>query len=384
MTALLSVLAVLFALAAIYPFVLYPLSLLAVRRRPHPPRPEVPERVARPARCAVCVCAYNEARIIDRKVQNLLALKAHDPDVELLVYVDGATDGTAQLLERYAQEIDVCIAAERRGKTHGMNVLASRTRAPILVFSDANVMLDPECLEEFRRQFSDPQVGCVCGNLIYTNPGESVTSASGSAYWRFEQAVKRLELDSGSVIGADGSLFAVRRSLRRPPPDDIIDDLYVSLMVLCQRFTVVQSMRARAYEESVSYAREEFTRKVRIACQAFNVHRLLWPRLRALDRLTLYKYVAHKLIRWLSGYFLLLAAACAAAAMLSAGLIWPVTIGVPLLALLLVGGSYFGIWPVAQLADVLLAIAATAIGVWQSLRGERYQTWTPANSVRRA
>lgn len=384
MTALLSVLAVLFALAAIYPFLLYPLSLLAVRRRPYPARPEVPEPVALPARCAVCVCAYNEARIIERKVQNLLALRAHDPDVELLVYVDGATDGTALLLERYAQDIDVCIAAERRGKTHGMNVLASRTRAPILVFSDANVMLDPECLEEFRRQFSDPRVGCVCGNLIYTNPGESVTSASGSAYWRFEQAVKRLELNSGSVIGADGSLFAVRRSLRRPPPDDIIDDLYVSLMVLCQRFRVVQSTRARAYEESVSYAREEFTRKVRIACQAFNVHRLLWPRLRELDPLTLYKYVAHKLIRWLSGYFLLLAATCAASAMLSAGLIWPVAIGVPLLALLLVGGSYLRIWPVAQLADVLLAIAATAIGVWQSLRGERYQTWTPANSVRRA
>ncbi len=384
MTAVLSVLAVLFALAAIYPFLLYPLSLLAVRRRPYPPRPEVPQRVALPARCAVCVCAYNEARIIERKVQNLLALKARDSDVELHVYVDGATDGTAQLLERYADEIDVCIGAERRGKTHGMNVLASRTRAPILVFSDANVMLDPECLEEFRWQFSDPQVGCVCGNLIYTNPGESVTSASGSAYWRFEQAVKRLELDSGSVIGADGSLFAVRSSLRRPPPDDIIDDLYVSLMVLCQRFRVVQSMRARAYEESVSYAREEFTRKVRIACQAFNVHRLLWPRLRELDPLTLYKYVAHKLIRWLSGYFLLLAATCAAAAMLSAGLIRPVTIGVPLLALLLVGGSYFRIWPVAQLADVLLAIVATAIGVWQSLRGERYQTWTPANSVRRA
>ena len=94
MTAVLSVLAVLFALAAIYPFLLYPLSLLAVRRWRYQPRREVPERVALPARCAVCVCAYNEARIIERKVQNLLALKAHDPDVELLVYVDGATDGT--------------------------------------------------------------------------------------------------------------------------------------------------------------------------------------------------------------------------------------------------------------------------------------------------
>src|SRR5258708_32606825 len=111
-------------------------------------------------------------------------------------------------------------------------------------------------------------------------------------------------MESGSMMGADGSVFAIRRSLHKPPPEHIIDDMYVSLMILCSGYRVIQASDALAYEESVVSAREEFRRKIRIACQAFNVHRLIWPQLRKLDGITLYKYVSHKLIRWFTIYFL--------------------------------------------------------------------------------
>ncbi len=38
--------------------------------------------------------------------------------------------------------------------------------------------------------------------------------------------------------------------------------------------------------------------------------------------------------------------------------------------------------PFAQIADLLLAMLGTGLGVLRSLRGERFQTWTPANSIR--
>ena len=189
-----------------------------------------------------------------------------------------------------------------------MNLLASKARAPILIFTDANVSMDLDCVGDFRRHFADPEVGCVCGSLVYTNDGASATASSGSAYWRFEEAIKKLEMESGSMMGADGSVFAIRRSLHKPPPEHIIDDMYVSLTILCSGYRVIQASDALAYEESVVSAREEFRRKIRIACQAFNVHRLLWPQLRKLDGITLYKYVSHKLIRWFTIYLLAIAA----------------------------------------------------------------------------
>jgi cellulose synthase/poly-beta-1,6-N-acetylglucosamine synthase-like glycosyltransferase len=383
MATALSILGILCLLAACHPFVTYPWSLIALQAL-RPAKRSRPDSIpVADLTCAICVCAYNEERGIARKVENLLALRAREAGLEILVYVDGASDRTGEILREYESQIDLHIAAERRGKTYGMNLLASKARAPILIFTDANVLMDMECVRDFRRYFADPEIGCVCGNLVYTNDGASVTASSGSAYWRFEEAIKKLEMESGSMMGADGSVFAIRRSLHNPPPEHIIDDMYVSLMILCSGYRVIQANDAFAYEESVVSAGEEFRRKIRIACQAFNVHRLIWPHLRRLDGITLYKYVSHKLIRWFTIYFLAMSALAFDAALIVAGHARVAAALVICMAGALLLGLFSSMKPFAQIAGIISAFAGTGLGVWRSLRGERYQTWTPAASIRK-
>lgn len=381
MTSVLFTLAIASLLLAMHPFVTYPLSLIALKALRRHKITTLPSQGA-PVTFAVCMCAYNEATVIEAKVRNLLQLREREPGLQIHIYVDAATDRTAEILRAYESDLHLHVSPERHGKTHGMNLLSRQAQAEILVFTDANVMLDMNCLDDLRRHFADPAVGCVCGNLNYTNGSASITASTGSLYWRFEEAVKRLEADTGSTMGADGSIFAVRRALRRAPPDHIIDDMFVSLMVLVEGHRVIQTRDVRAYEESVTHAGEEFGRKVRIACQAFNVHRLVWPRLRELDWLTRYKYVSHKLLRWVSIYFLTIAAVSFLAALLSAGhavLVLPLLAAAALGALL---GWRWSIKPFAQAVDLLTALAGSGLGVWRSMRGERFQTWTPANSIR--
>jgi cellulose synthase/poly-beta-1,6-N-acetylglucosamine synthase-like glycosyltransferase len=383
MATALSILGILCLFAACHPFVTYPWSLIALQAL-RPAKRSRPDSIpVADLTCAICVCAYNEERGIARKVENLLALRAREAGLEILVYVDGASDRTAEILREYESQIDLHIATERRGKTYGMNLLASKARAPILIFTDANVLMDMECVRDFRRHFADPEIGCVCGNLVYTNDDASVTASSGSAYWRFEEAIKKLEMESGSMMGADGSVFAIRRSLHNPPPEHIIDDMYVSLMILCKGYRVIQANDAFAYEESVVSAGEEFRRKIRIACQAFNVHRLIWPHLRRLDGITLYKYVSHKLIRWFTIYFLAMSALAFDAALIVAGHARVAAALVICMAGALLLGLFSSMKPFAQIAGIISAFTGTGLGVWCSLRGERYQTWTPAASIRK-
>ena len=266
MTVVLTIAGVVCLLLALHPFVTYPLSLLALRssRKGVSNRQTGVETV--PLTFAICMCAYNEERVIEKKMRNLLELRAREPGLQILVYVDASSDRTAELLRQYESMIDLHVSRERHGKTHGMNLLAARATADVLVFTDANVMLDLECIDDLRRHFADREVGCVCGNLNYTNPDASVTASNGSLYWRFEEAVKRLESQTGSMMGADGSIFAIRRELRRAPPDHIIDDMYVSLMALVDGHRVIQAHDVRAYEESVSSAGEEFSRNAAFLC----------------------------------------------------------------------------------------------------------------------
>jgi cellulose synthase/poly-beta-1,6-N-acetylglucosamine synthase-like glycosyltransferase len=386
MTILFCVLSAFFLLLAAHPFVTYPLSLKIIRRLSGPPAASQVARSGpgRPLRLAICMCAYNEERVIRQKMSNLLALREHDPELDILVYVDGATDRTAEILRDYTDKIQLFISHERHGKTHGMNLLVSHATAPVIVFTDTNVILERGALQKLRPYFDDSDVGCVCGHLVYTNPEESVTAASGSLYWRLEELTKRLEEETGSVMGADGSLFAIRRALHRPPPDHLIDDMYVSFMILLEGHRIVQATDVTAYESSVSVPGEEFRRKMRIACQAFNVHRLLWRHIRQLDALTVYKYVSHKLIRWFAIYSLSMSLVFLLAALFGAGESLAAILLICSILTGLVVGCLWTIKPFSQVADLLIALAGAGFGVWQSIRGERYQTWVPAASVRKA
>ncbi len=380
---LLFTLSLLFLGLALHPFVTYPLSLRLLRRRFA--RPLQPVAAGKPLTYAICVCAYNEANVIAAKAENLMALKRAIPGLEIFIYVDAASDGTAEILKGWAQEFTLHVSPERHGKSYGMNLLVGMAKADIIIFSDANVMLDVASVPALDRYFSDPEVGCVCGHLIYLNDEDATgqTAINGSLYWKLEEYIKQLEHETGSVMGADGSIFAVRRRLHCPPPADIIDDMFVSFSILCGGSRIVRAPDVVAYERSATVAREEFCRKVRIACQAFNVHRLMWPQLKKLPPFDLYKYVSHKLIRWFVLYWLVLAGLFFEAGLLVAGCNW-LAVLLPLLGGAgLVLGIRFNIKPVPQLVDILYAFAGTALGVWRSVMGDRFQTWAPAQSVRK-
>jgi cellulose synthase/poly-beta-1,6-N-acetylglucosamine synthase-like glycosyltransferase len=381
MTTLAWTLCLLFLFAAIHPFTTYPLSLLVIRRwrRARAAGARGPER---PADLAICCCAYNEESVIEEKISNLLKLKELLPTLEILVYVDAATDRTAELLRRYDDRIVLHVSPERRGKTHGMNLLVGMATAPIVVFTDATVTIEPMALVNLQRYFADPEIGCVCGHLTYVNAGESATAAVGSLYWRLEEWIKQMESDTGSVIGADGSIFAIRRRLHRQTPDHLIDDMCLSLSILCDGYRIVRAPDVRASEKTIPSSLDEFRRKIRIGCQSFNVHRLLWNRIYRLDGLLQYKYVSHKLLRWLAIYSLGLSFICLEFALAMAS---RAALGLGVAAaivLILYVGAISRINPLAQIWEILVAFVGTGIGVWQSLRGRYYATWTPSSSLR--
>jgi hypothetical protein len=100
---------------------------------------------------------------------------------------------------------------------------------------------------------------------------------------------KGLETATGSVIGVDGSLFAIRRRRRhRPVPNGLIDDILVWLATLLAGYRVVRAEELRSFETHTTEATDEFRRKARIACQSIHVHFELWPHLRWLDLWNLY------------------------------------------------------------------------------------------------
>lgn len=377
----------LFALLAVHPYSTYPLSL-ALLARLGSRRPVRFAAIEPPDSFDIVFCAYNEADSLDEKLRNCDILLEKYPDIRVHVFNDGSGDATGSILARHverspaAARYRIIDSPMRRGKSVGMNQLLAGCQGRITVFTDANVHIDPAGFAHLARYFSDPQIGCVCGHLIYVNPDESSMASVSATYWRLEEWLKDLETLTGSVMGADGSIFAIRRDAFRRVPDDIIDDYFTSFSILCDGRRIVRAPELVAYERSATRTGEEFRRKVRIACRSFNAHRLLWSRLRQLGWLDLYKYVSHKLLRWLAALWLLLMAASALAAAAGLGLFLPaLALGALAVLTVMLGGSWLQIRLFRKLLAIVMAQAATGYGVWRSLRGDRFQTWEAAKSA---
>ena len=163
-------------------------------------------------RVAVLVSVYNEETVIEAKVKNVVATDYASDRIEFLFGLDAPTDSTADRLARIETgPIRIFQFKTRRGKLAVLSDLAQRASADILVFTDANTMLDRRCVRNLVRHFADPHVGAVSGEEVRTAaPGTD--PAGESLYWRYESALKLLESRVNCSLGGNGSALAIRRS----------------------------------------------------------------------------------------------------------------------------------------------------------------------------
>src|SRR5579883_745827 len=270
-----------------YPFVIYPALLGAVGRlRRKDPGPAAPGSGC--PSVALVICALNEESVIGEKMR-------------VIVVSDGSTDRTAEIVKGFENRgIELVERPRRRGKIANLNEIVPGVREEIVVLSDANVMYDSAALRKLTARFRDPAVGCVSGRVILQDTTQALDQGTGDYYsveWFLQDESSKLY----SMVGADGAMYAIRRELFRPCPDDtLIEDLVIPMAVVRQGKRVVFEPAAVGWERGVASLEEEYRRKVRIAAGAMQgmLRGNAWPQGAPLR--FWFIFVSHKLLRWLS------------------------------------------------------------------------------------
>jgi cellulose synthase/poly-beta-1,6-N-acetylglucosamine synthase-like glycosyltransferase len=333
-------------------------------------------------RVTLFISAFNEAASIREKLSNALALDYPRDLLEIVVVSDASDDGTDEIVREFEPEgVKLHRQAERRGKTAGLNAAVPKASGEIIAFSDANAMYEPDALRMLVRNFSDPDVGCVTGEARYLKRGESAAERGERAYWDYEISIKRLETAIGSMVGGDGAIYAIRAALWRELPIDAINDFLNPLQIVAAGWRAVYEPAAVCYEEAAGSARREYFRRVRIVSRSwraiFQEPAVLNPFRVGFFSLSV---VSHKMLRWMSGVFLLLCiiAPLGLADPLQAEQVWvlgavtfaALTLAVAMPATRRIGayGLYFVVISTASCVGIIKGTMGRVSGTWTTPR----------------
>ncbi len=284
------------ALLLAYIYLGYPL-LAAVRAR-FTQRPRL--RAPIEPFVSIVVVAHNEEDRIGARIENLMALDYPADRREIVIASDGSTDATVARARLYeSRGVSVRSFAARRGKSAALNVVVPGLRGDVVLFADARQRFDPGTLRALVENFADPAVGAVSGELVITTSDRTAAAGRGSAlYWRYEKFIRSTEGSADSTIGATGAIYAIRRALFEPIPDDtILDDVLIPLRIVRKGYRVLFEPRARAYDSASASAQHEFVRKARTIAGTFQLFsRELWLFNPRSNRLWL-ETMSHKALR---------------------------------------------------------------------------------------
>ena len=258
---------------------------------------------------SIAMVVRNEAHVLERKLRNLLKLDYPAEQYEIVVVSDGSTDATNEILSQYAsnQQVRVVLNLESRGKASGLNDAIEVARGEVIVFTDARQIIESKAVRLLAENFADPEVGCVSGELMLGDPDAGEAAKGLGLYWVIEKKIRELESACGSVVGATGALYAVRRRLLVPvPPETILDDVYLPMQVVRQGARVIFEPRARAWDKPDLGPGREFARKVRTLSGNYQLVQLA-PWLLSRDNPIRFQFVSHKLMRLTMPFALVLA-----------------------------------------------------------------------------
>lgn len=362
----------------LYTYIGYPLWLAflkLIRPRPVVKDPFEPD-------VSVVVAACNEEHTIVRRIKNILEQEYPADKLEIIVASDGSTDRTvAAARALHEQRVKVLDLSLRYGKAVALNSGVAIAAGEIVVFTDSRQTFEPGVIRHLVANFADSTVGCASGELVFLKDESSSIQAEMGAYWKYEKWIRKAESATGSVIGATGAIYAIRREIYQPlPPWTLLDDVLTPMNIVMQGFRTVFDGNAIAHDVVSKDVAQEWKRKVRTL--AGN-----WQLLSLAPRLLLpwtnpcwWRFIAHKMLRIIVPFALMIL--LASGAVLEEG-VYQVATGLQAMfyAVALMG-MFLPATRLNKLVNLcyffLVMNAGAVAGFWRWVTGGCVTAWKPA------
>jgi cellulose synthase/poly-beta-1,6-N-acetylglucosamine synthase-like glycosyltransferase/peptidoglycan/xylan/chitin deacetylase (PgdA/CDA1 family) len=225
----------------------------------------------------VVIPAYNEGVVVCNTVQSVL--ESSYPNLEIMVVDDGSTDDTfIRLQEKYAAHPQVTlIHKENGGKSTALNLALERATGEIIVSMDADTIFLPSTIRNLVRQFIDPQVGAVAGNVKVGNRINILTIWQSIEYITNQNFDRLAFAAMNSVPVIPGAVGAWRREAIQKAggfeDNTLAEDTDLTFKIRCLGYHTCCDNDAIAYTEAPDSIRQLAKQRFR---WSFGILQALW------------------------------------------------------------------------------------------------------------
>ncbi len=336
---------------------------------------------------SILIVAYNEEKHIAETITNKLDLSYPKEKLEIIVVSDESEDQTDEIVKLISDKPNVNVKffrqVPRAGKTSGLNLIVSDAQGEIIIFSDANSLYEKDALKHLVKNFADSDIGYVTGKMEYFNKEGSLIGDGCSSYMKYENWLRDQETLVGSIVGVDGGIDAMRKSLYEKLRADQLPDFVQPLKVVEKGYRVVYEPKALLREEALDDSGQEYTMRVRVTLRALwalhDMRQLLNP---VNFCIFSFQLISHKLLRYLA-FIPLVLCFISNIMLINAG-------GIYIVFLLAQALFYISAWQGKQHKDdkntpfyyafpyyFCLINIACIHATWRYLKGEKQVLWNP-------
>jgi cellulose synthase/poly-beta-1,6-N-acetylglucosamine synthase-like glycosyltransferase len=300
----------------LHTYLFYPVGMMALFSKPGTKIEQFAPHENLPS-VAVLIAAYNEEKVIREKIISVFNTTYPLSKIKVYVGSDASLDSTetivSELKHKYPN-LELIKFGGRVGKISIINHLQSLGEEDILIMTDANVIFRPATLFELVKMFKDERVGIVAANIVKESLTNEGIAFQEKKYLSLENRIKACESNAFNLImGAEGGCYAIRNNLfSKVPSKFIVDDFFITMQVLVRGKYTLFNPLALCMEDVPTGTAGEYQRKVRISSGNFQNLFFFKKLLIAFWRPIGFTFWSHKVLRWLTPFFLFISLICSA------------------------------------------------------------------------
>ncbi|HDK27933.1 MAG TPA: glycosyltransferase [Candidatus Atribacteria bacterium] len=254
---------------------------------------------------SIIVAAFNEEKVIGRRIENLLLQDYPKDKLEIVVASDGSTDRTVEIARQYEKfGVKVLDFKENRGKASVHNDAVDVAKGQILLFTDAETTFEKDFVKNGVKWLANNRYGCGAGELEFYYKDE--IGRSESIYWKIEKKMRYWEFKLGILPFASGACFFIRKELyEKIPPFGDIDNL-LTLITIAKGYKIFYAKDAKAHDFAIQGSKIHFRKRLRTTMRSMGDMISYLPELFKRKKIiVLWVLFSHRIFRWLTGYFML-------------------------------------------------------------------------------